>query len=191
MMVLSHIEEQKLIAIIRGYNPEEAVSIAGALKAGGIRLVEITLNSPQAIKAIEAVSEHFGDEMLVGAGTVLDPESARAALLAGARFILSPTVNEETIKLTKRYGAVSIPGAFTPTEILTAYESGETSSRYFPEQWGLAISRISTDRFRIFRCFRLEESDWKTFTSFCRPVRSERESAVRLFGLIKMLMTRS
>ncbi|RCK13129.1 hypothetical protein DT075_01640 [Bacillus licheniformis] len=66
--------------------------VAGALKAGGIRLVEITLNSPQAIKAIEAVSEHFGDEMLVGAGTVLDPESARAALLAGARFILSPTV---------------------------------------------------------------------------------------------------
>ncbi|MEC2047884.1 MULTISPECIES: bifunctional 4-hydroxy-2-oxoglutarate aldolase/2-dehydro-3-deoxy-phosphogluconate aldolase [Bacillus] len=136
MMVLSHIEEQKLIAIIRGYNPEEAVSIAGALKAGGIRLVEITLNSPQAIKAIEAVSEHFGDEMLVGAGTVLDPESARAALLAGARFILSPTVNEETIKLTKRYGAVSIPGAFTPTEILTAYESGGDIIKVFPGTMG-------------------------------------------------------
>lgn len=135
-MVLSHIEEQKLIAIIRGYNPEEAVSIAGALKAGGIRLVEITLNSPQAIKAIEAVSEHFGDEMLVGAGTVLDPESARAALLAGARFILSPTVNEETIKLTKRYGAVSIPGAFTPTEILTAYESGGDIIKVFPGTMG-------------------------------------------------------
>lgn len=111
MHVLSQIKEQKVIAIIRGYNPEEAVSIAGALKAGGIRLVEITLNSPQAIKAIEAVSEDFGDEMLIGAGTVLDPESARAALLAGARFILSPIVHEETIKLTKRYGAVSIPGA--------------------------------------------------------------------------------
>ncbi|MEC1451343.1 bifunctional 4-hydroxy-2-oxoglutarate aldolase/2-dehydro-3-deoxy-phosphogluconate aldolase [Bacillus haynesii] len=136
MHVLSQIEEQKVIAIIRGYNPEEAVSIAGALKAGGIRLVEITLNSPQAIKAIEAVSEKFGDEMLVGAGTVLDPESARAALLAGARFILSPTVNEETIKLTKRYGAVSIPGAFTPTEILTAYESGGDIIKVFPGTMG-------------------------------------------------------
>ncbi|MCY8046203.1 bifunctional 4-hydroxy-2-oxoglutarate aldolase/2-dehydro-3-deoxy-phosphogluconate aldolase [Bacillus haynesii] len=136
MHVLSQIEEQKVIAIIRGYNPEEAVSIAGALKAGGIRLVEITLNSPQAIKAIEAVSAHFGDEMLVGAGTVLDPESARAALLAGARFILSPTVHEGTIKLTKRYGAVSIPGAFTPTEILTAYESGGDIIKVFPGTMG-------------------------------------------------------
>lgn len=136
MHVLSQIKEQKVIAIIRGYNPEEAVSIAGALKAGGIRLVEITLNSPQAIKAIEAVSEDVGDEMLIGAGTVLDPESARAALLAGARFILSPTVHEETIKLTKRYGAISIPGAFTPTEILTAYESGGDIIKVFPGTMG-------------------------------------------------------
>ncbi|MFN2744726.1 MULTISPECIES: bifunctional 4-hydroxy-2-oxoglutarate aldolase/2-dehydro-3-deoxy-phosphogluconate aldolase [Bacillus] len=136
MRVLSQIEDEKIIAIIRGYNPEEAVGIAGALKAGGIRLVEMTLNSPQAIKAIETVSERFGDDMLVGAGTVLDPESARAALLAGARFILSPVVDEETIKMTKRYGAVSIPGAFTPTEILAAYENGGDIIKVFPGTLG-------------------------------------------------------
>lgn len=185
MHVLSQIKEQKVIAIIRGYNPEEAVSIAGALKAGGIRLVEITLNSPQAIKAIEAVSAHVGDEMLVGAGTVLDPESARAALLAGARFILSPTVHEKTIKLTKRYGAVSIPGAFTPTEILTAYEIGGDIIKVFPGTMGPGyIKDIHGPLPHI--PLRREESDWKTFTSFYRPVRSVLESAVHLSGLIKM-----
>ncbi|ASB86877.1 bifunctional 4-hydroxy-2-oxoglutarate aldolase/2-dehydro-3-deoxy-phosphogluconate aldolase [Bacillus sonorensis] len=136
MKALSQIEKHKVIAIIRGYRAEDALKITEALKAGGIRLVEMTLNSPQAIKAIEAVSEQFGDDMLIGAGTVLDSESARAALAAGAQFILSPTVNEETIKLTKRYGAVSIPGAFTPTEILTAYENGGDIIKVFPGTMG-------------------------------------------------------
>ncbi|KKB73953.1 MULTISPECIES: bifunctional 4-hydroxy-2-oxoglutarate aldolase/2-dehydro-3-deoxy-phosphogluconate aldolase [Bacillus] len=136
MEALSQIEKHKVIAIVRGYHADDAIKIAEALKEGGIRLVEMTLNSPQALKAIEAVSERYGDDMLVGAGTVLDAESARAALSAGARFILSPTVNEETIKLTKRYGAVSIPGAFTPTEILTAYESGGDIIKVFPGTMG-------------------------------------------------------
>ncbi|MDA7025276.1 bifunctional 4-hydroxy-2-oxoglutarate aldolase/2-dehydro-3-deoxy-phosphogluconate aldolase [Bacillus sp. CLL-7-23] len=136
MSALSQIEKHKVIAIIRGYRAEEAVRIAEALQIGGIRLVEITLNSPEAMKAIEAVSERFGHHMLIGAGTVLDPESARAALFAGAKFILSPTVNVETIKLTKRYGALSIPGAFTPTEILTAFESGGDIVKVFPGTMG-------------------------------------------------------
>ncbi len=92
----------------------------------------VTLNSPGALYAIERVANELGDEILVGAGTVLDPESAQLAISAGAKFILSPTVNLETIKLTKRYGVVSIPGALTPTEILTAYEQGADMIKLFP-----------------------------------------------------------
>lgn len=129
---LELIREEKVIAIIRGSKPEDVVDISKALYAGGIRIIEITLNSPNALLSIEKVSLELGDRMLIGAGTVLDAESARAALLAGAQFILSPTVNNEVIKLTKRYGAVSIPGAFTPTEILSAFEEGGDIIKVFP-----------------------------------------------------------
>lgn len=132
MNSLELIREEKIIAIIRGSKPEDVVDISKALYAGGIRIIEITLNSPKALLSIEKVSLELGDRMLIGAGTVLDAESARAALLAGARFILSPTVNNELIKLTKRYGAVSIPGAFTPTEILSAFEEGGDIIKVFP-----------------------------------------------------------
>lgn len=113
MNALSAIIEHKVISIVRGSKPGDMVKIAGALRNGGVKLIEITLNSPNALQSIELVSEAFGDEMVIGAGTVLDKETARAAILAGAKFILSPTVNLETIKLTKRYGAVSIPGLYT------------------------------------------------------------------------------
>jgi len=108
------------------------LKIVQSLYEGGIRIVEITMNSPKALSAIEMVADEFGKKMAVGAGTVLDSESARSALLAGAQFILSPTFDAETIKLTKRYGAVSIPAAFTPTEILTAYELGGDIIKVFP-----------------------------------------------------------
>lgn len=132
MSTLQQILEHKLIAIIRGANPEDTLKIVKSLYEGGIRVVEITMNSPKALTSIERVSEEFGDRMAVGAGTVLDAESARSALLAGARFILSPTYKEETIRMTKRYGAVSIPAAFTPTEVLEAYESGGDIIKVFP-----------------------------------------------------------
>ena len=109
---LSHLLEHKIVAIIRGAKPQDVVKIASALNDGGVKNIEITLNSPDALSAIKEVSTELGDQVLVGAGTVLDPETARSAILAGAKFILSPTVNTETIKLTKRYGALSIPGAF-------------------------------------------------------------------------------
>lgn len=134
--VLSSIKENKLVAIIRGAEPKSVLKIARALQAGGIRTLEITLNSPGALKVIEEVSSELGDELLVGAGTVLDPESARLAILAGAQFILAPTVNLKTIQMAKRYGAVSIPGAFTPTEILTAYEHGADIVKVFPASVG-------------------------------------------------------
>jgi len=136
MNTLQQIMDNKIVSIIRGAAPEDTVKIANALKEGGVKLIEITLNSPNALKSIELISQEMGAEMVVGAGTVLDPESARAALLAGAKFILSPTVNIETIKMTKRYGAVSIPGAFTPTEILTAFENGGDIIKVFPASIG-------------------------------------------------------
>lgn len=136
MNTLSSILEHKVISIVRGSVPADTVKIAEALRNGGVKLIEITLNSPNALQSIELVSQAFGDEMVVGAGTVLDPETARAAILAGAKFILSPTVNLETIKMTKRYGAVSIPGAFTPTEILTAFENGGDIIKVFPASIG-------------------------------------------------------
>ena len=132
MNTLQTILDNKLIAIVRGARPEDTLKIVQSLYEGGIRIVEITLNSPKALSAIEMVADEFGDKMAVGAGTVLDPESARSALLAGAQFILSPTLKAETIQLTKRYGAVSIPAAFTPTEILTAYELGGDIIKVFP-----------------------------------------------------------
>ncbi|EHL78265.1 bifunctional 4-hydroxy-2-oxoglutarate aldolase/2-dehydro-3-deoxy-phosphogluconate aldolase [Bacillus smithii] len=132
MEPLSTILENKIIAIIRGSKPKDVLSIAKALKDGGIKVLEITMNSPKALTVIEEVSSELGDEIVVGAGTVLDPESARAALLSGAKFILSPTTDIETIRLTKRYGAVSIPAALTPTEILNAYENGGDIIKVFP-----------------------------------------------------------
>lgn len=154
---LSHLLEHKIVAIIRGAKPKDVVKIASALNDGGVKNIEITLNSPDALSAIKEVSTELGDQVLVGAGTVLDPETARSAILAGAKFILSPTVNIETIKLTKRYGAVSIPGAFSPTEILTAFENGGILSKYFLLGWVLAILKIFEGRFLIFHFFQQEE----------------------------------
>jgi len=132
MNVLSKILEYKIIAIIRGSKAADVLSIAKALNKGGIKVLEVTMNSPKALSVIEELTCEFGDEVIIGAGTVLDPQTARSALLAGAKFILSPTVDAETIKMTKRYGAVSIPGAFTPTEILKAFESGGDIIKVFP-----------------------------------------------------------
>ncbi|KHD85294.1 bifunctional 4-hydroxy-2-oxoglutarate aldolase/2-dehydro-3-deoxy-phosphogluconate aldolase [Heyndrickxia ginsengihumi] len=126
------IVDSKIIAIIRGAEPADVLPIAKALYEGGIRAVEIALNSKKALSSIEEVASEMGDDMKVGAGTALDPESARAALIAGASFVLAPSLNPETIKITKRYGAVSIPGAFTPTEILQAYELGADLVKVFP-----------------------------------------------------------
>lgn len=132
MTTLNRILENKIIAIIRGADPNDVMKITEALLNGGVTTIEVTMNSPKALSVIEKITEEFGDRVLVGAGTVLDAETARHAILAGAKFILSPTVNSDTITLTKRYGAVSIPGAFTPTEILSAYENGGDIIKVFP-----------------------------------------------------------
>ena len=139
MSALSQILETKIVAIIRGANPKDVLQIAKALQKGGIKALEITLNSPKALSIIEETADEFGQNMLIGAGTVLDAETARAAISAGAKFIISPIVDIETIKLTKRYGIVSIPGAYTPTEIVTAYASGGDIIKVFPASAGAAF----------------------------------------------------
>ncbi|WP_058308832.1 bifunctional 4-hydroxy-2-oxoglutarate aldolase/2-dehydro-3-deoxy-phosphogluconate aldolase [Gracilibacillus massiliensis] len=132
METLQKIYENKLVAIIRGVPSHHVLDVARALYQGGIKTLEITVDTPNVLQAITQVREEFADEIIVGAGTVLDAETARAAIMAGSQFIFSPTVDIDTIKLTKRYGVVSIPGAMTPTEILTAYENGGDVIKVFP-----------------------------------------------------------
>jgi 2-dehydro-3-deoxyphosphogluconate aldolase/(4S)-4-hydroxy-2-oxoglutarate aldolase len=132
LSVIDQIKENVIVAVIREANTQNIIPIANALYKGGIKALEITAETPKVITLIEKVVEEFGDELIVGAGTVLDPETARGVIMAGSKFVVSPTVNPETIKMTKRYGVVSIPGAFTPTEILTAYEHGADIIKVFP-----------------------------------------------------------
>jgi 2-dehydro-3-deoxyphosphogluconate aldolase / (4S)-4-hydroxy-2-oxoglutarate aldolase len=132
MTVIEQLKEQKVVAVVREADKHNIVTIAKALSKGGVKAIEITAETPGVTRLIELVVDELGDEMLVGAGTVLDPETARSVISAGSKFIVSPTTNTETIKLTKRYGVISIPGALTPTEILTAYEHGADMIKVFP-----------------------------------------------------------
>jgi 2-dehydro-3-deoxyphosphogluconate aldolase / (4S)-4-hydroxy-2-oxoglutarate aldolase len=136
MSTLSQILTHKIIAIIRGSKPEDVLSIAAALHKGGIRLLEITLNSPEALPLIQQLSNEMGDDLLIGAGTVLDATSADAAVAAGAKFIISPVIDTPTIHAARRHGVVSIPGAYTPTEILKAYQDGGDIIKVFPSSAG-------------------------------------------------------
>ncbi|MGA3513469.1 bifunctional 4-hydroxy-2-oxoglutarate aldolase/2-dehydro-3-deoxy-phosphogluconate aldolase, partial [Lactiplantibacillus plantarum] len=124
MTKLEKILDSGVVAVIRGAKPEKIMAVAKALYEGGVTTLEITVETPKVLSLIEQVASEYGDKLVIGAGTVLDPETARAAIMAGAQFIFSPTVNPQTIQMAKRYGVVSIPGALTPTEILTAYEHG-------------------------------------------------------------------
>ncbi|MCD8873097.1 bifunctional 4-hydroxy-2-oxoglutarate aldolase/2-dehydro-3-deoxy-phosphogluconate aldolase [Mammaliicoccus sciuri] len=132
MDTLQTIKETKLIAILRNAKPNDILPIVETLYKAGIRAIEVTMNSPKALESIELISNEMKDKVVVGAGTVLDAESARLAILSGATFILSPTVDKDTIRMSKKYGAVSIPGAMTPTEILEAYEYGGDIIKVFP-----------------------------------------------------------
>ena len=132
MTVLDQILQHKIVAIIRGAGSADVLDISKALYDGGVRLVEVTLNSPNAIRSIEILSAALGDKMLIGAGTVLDASAAKTAVGAGARFIISPTLDPDTIRQTKDLGAVSMPGAFTPTEIYQAYIAGGDIIKVFP-----------------------------------------------------------
>ena len=141
MTVLEEILKHKIVAILRRVRPDAVSGIAAALYAGGIRCLEITLNSPDAFSVLKSLTAKMGNHLLIGAGTVLDATEARQALHAGARFIISPTLDIPTIQYTRQAGAVSIPGAFTATEILTAYRNGADIVKVFPASVGVAYFR--------------------------------------------------
>jgi 2-dehydro-3-deoxyphosphogluconate aldolase/(4S)-4-hydroxy-2-oxoglutarate aldolase len=129
---LRRILDRKAIAIIRLDSPAHLIDMARAIKNGGLDVIEFTMGIPNALDAIAEAVSTFGDEVLMGAGTVLDSDTARAAISAGAAFIVAPTLNTDTIETCHRYSAVAIPGAFTPTEILTAWECGADLVKVFP-----------------------------------------------------------
>ena len=130
--ILQHLLNEKAIAVARLDSGERLVRVAEALKAGGISAIEFTFSTPGALAMLKEASARFGGEVLLGAGTVLDPETARAAILAGAEFIVTPTVNLETIALCKRHGKPIIAGAMTPSEMLTVWEAGADLVKVFP-----------------------------------------------------------
>jgi 2-dehydro-3-deoxyphosphogluconate aldolase/(4S)-4-hydroxy-2-oxoglutarate aldolase len=135
--ILQQILGNKIVAILRGIRPDAVPDVAAALHAGGIRCLEITLNSPDALSVIRSLAAHMDNELLIGAGTVLDAAEAQTAIDAGARFIISPTLDIQTIQITKKLQAVSMPGAFTATEILTAYRNGADIIKVFPASVGV------------------------------------------------------
>jgi 2-dehydro-3-deoxyphosphogluconate aldolase/(4S)-4-hydroxy-2-oxoglutarate aldolase len=129
---LSQILHHKLVAILRGVPAKDVVAVANALYDGGIRVLEVTLNSENALLQIGELKNTVGGRMLVGAGTVLDAAGANEVIKAGAQFIISPTLDVAVIKLTKDHDLVSIPGAFTATEIFHAHKAGADIIKVFP-----------------------------------------------------------
>ena len=129
---LSRIIETGVVAVLRAPSGEMLSDVAEALLAGGVEAIEVTFTVPGAHRVLQQVADRLGERILLGAGTVLDPETARTALLAGAEFIVAPTVNLDVIRLCRRYDKVVMPGALTPTEVITAWEAGADVVKVFP-----------------------------------------------------------
>lgn len=125
-----------VVAIVRVESARQAIEVCGAIARGGIKPIEVTMTVPGAIDVIKEFKSAMKDEVLVGAGTVLDTETARAVILAGAEFIVTPTLNLRVIEMCRRYGKIVIAGAFSPTEILTAWEAGADIVKVFPATVG-------------------------------------------------------
>ncbi|GAA0615159.1 bifunctional 4-hydroxy-2-oxoglutarate aldolase/2-dehydro-3-deoxy-phosphogluconate aldolase [Virgibacillus siamensis] len=132
MTPMEMILEQKIVAVIRHADKQSIVPILEALAAGGVKIAEITAETPNAEGVIETAVNHMGNEVCIGAGTVLDPETAQKTLAAGAKFVVSPALNIDILAFTNRYNVLNIPGVMTPTEILTAYEHGAKMVKIFP-----------------------------------------------------------
>jgi 2-dehydro-3-deoxyphosphogluconate aldolase/(4S)-4-hydroxy-2-oxoglutarate aldolase len=129
---LQRVLDRKIVAVIRAESPDLLVDVAEALLAGGVEVMEVTFTVPRVARVIEQVADKLGDRVLLGAGTVLDPETARTAFLAGAEFIVSPAVNVDVIEICRRYSKLVMPGAFTPTEVITAWQAGADIVKVFP-----------------------------------------------------------
>lgn len=132
MTVVEEIAKYKVIAIVRGLAPDKVLPVARALYEGGIRLLEITMNSEQPLTVISQLQQQMGSEIIIGAGTVLDVKMAQDAMNAGARFVLSPVVDPDVIGIAKNNNVVSIPGAYTATEIWNAWKLGADIVKVFP-----------------------------------------------------------
>ncbi len=132
LRTLASILDIGIIPIVRAPTPETAVKAAEAIYRGGIRAVEITMTVPGALRVLEKVADQFGDRITLGAGTVLDPETARSCMLAGAEFFVTPSLKVSTIEICHRYSKVIMPGALTPTEVLAAWEAGADLVKIFP-----------------------------------------------------------
>lgn len=130
--VIEQIRGTGVIPVIRAQSADEAMMAIDAIREGGISILEITMTVPGAVGVIEQVSARYGSDALVGAGTVLDGETARACILAGARFVVSPSLNPETIEVCRRYGIAVMPGALTPTEVVQAWSAGADFVKVFP-----------------------------------------------------------
>ena len=130
--VLRQIKEVGVVPVVRARSADEAARVVEAIKAGGVSVLEITMTVPRAVELIAELSVRYGEEAAVGAGTVLDPETARACIMAGARFVVSPSLNLQTIELCRRYGVAVMPGALTPTEVVAAWQAGADMVKVFP-----------------------------------------------------------
>ena len=121
-----------IVAVVRFSDPGPLVEVVRALADGGVTVAEVTFTVPNAVDVIREAKRQLGDRVLLGAGTVLDPETCRAAFLAGAEFVVSPSVNLDVIRMCRRYDKLVMPGAFTPTEVVTAWEAGADIVKVFP-----------------------------------------------------------
>jgi 2-dehydro-3-deoxyphosphogluconate aldolase/(4S)-4-hydroxy-2-oxoglutarate aldolase len=130
--ILAFLTEVGVVPVVRTASADSACKAVEAMYEGGVRAAEITMTVPGAIKALEKLADQFGGKLMLGAGTVLDPETARACMLAGAEFFVTPSLRVSTIEMVKRYSKVICPGALTPTEVLTAWEAGADCVKVFP-----------------------------------------------------------
>jgi 2-dehydro-3-deoxyphosphogluconate aldolase/(4S)-4-hydroxy-2-oxoglutarate aldolase len=130
--IFASIGEVGIVPVVRAPSAEAAIQAVEACFRGGIRAAEITMTVPGAIGVLEKLANRFGGKVLLGAGTVLDPETARISMLAGAEFIVSPSLRPATIEIAKRYSKAVFPGALTPTEVLAAWEAGADAVKIFP-----------------------------------------------------------
>lgn len=129
---LKRVTDSRLVAIVRAPSAEEALRTVEAIHAGGVSVIEVTMTVPGALRVLEELTAKLGSRVLLGAGTVLDPETARACILAGAEFLVSPNLNVKVIEMARRYSKVSVPAGLTPTEVVAAWEAGADFVKVFP-----------------------------------------------------------
>lgn len=133
---LERLLDSGVVAIMRASSSDQLLEAAEAVLNGGIQAIEVTMTTPGALDVVRQATAQFGQKVLFGAGSVLDPETTRAAILAGAQFIVCPTLDVRIIEMCNRYSIPAIPGAYTPTEILTAWEAGASVVKVFPASVG-------------------------------------------------------